>query len=206
MNIPAETVFTRLRERLELHQQPWDSPMGTSEHPEAGVLVALTNEAEPCALLGRRGLHLSNHPGEVAFAGGKRELEDASPWDTALREAHEEVGIAPVDVVPLGELDPLITRTGFRIYPCIAQIPSNFPFEVDPAEFDSVLLPSLATFADVTLFRLEKMFDGSHMRKVPHYEVGDDNVWGVTAAILALIANVAYDAGFDLERNWKEKP
>ena len=54
--------------------------------------------------------------------------------------------------------------------------------------------------------RLETMFDGEHTRRVPHYQLGDDNVWGVTAAVLAQLANVAYDAGFDLQRNWKEKP
>lgn len=199
-------VFQRLRTRLQLRQQPWRGAFGGSELPEASVLIALTDETEPRVLLGRRGLHLSHHPGEVAFAGGKREPEDASPWITAMREAEEEVGIAPADVVPLGELDPLITRTGFIIHPCVAQIPARVQLVVDHAEFDSVLMPQFATFADERIFRLETMYDGTHMRKVPHFQVGPDNVWGATAAILALLANVAYDAGFDLERNWKEKP
>jgi hypothetical protein len=77
---------------------------------------------------------------------------------------------------------------------------------VDPGEFDSVFMPPLQTFADPELFRLETMWDGEHTRRVPHYQLGEDNVWGVTAAILAQLANLAYDAGFDLQRNWKEKP
>lgn len=199
-------IVERLRTQLELQQQPWAQPFGCNELPEASVLVALTDEAEPRVLLGRRGRHLSHHPGEIAFAGGKREPEDASPWITALREAQEEVGIAPDDVAPLGELDPLITRSGFLIHPCVAQIPSRPQLVIDHAEFDSVLLPPFARFADETIFRLETMSDGTRLRKVPHYQVGPDNVWGATAAILALLANVAYDAGFDLQRNWKEKP
>ena len=50
------------------------------------------------------------------------------------------------------------------------------------------------------------MSDSRGTRKVPHYQVGSDNIWGVTAAILALLANVAYDAGLDLQRDWKRPP
>ena len=41
---------------------------------------------------------------------------------------------------------------------------------------------------------------------MPHYQMEDDNIWGVTAAVLAMLANLAYDAGLDLERDWKIKP
>ena len=118
----------------------------------------------------------------------------------------EEVGLPAQDIEPLGELAPLVTRSRFEVYPCIAQVPAELNLVVDPGEFDSVFMPSLQTFADPQLFRLESMWDGERTRRVPHYQLGDDNVWGVTAAILAQLANLAYDAGFDLERNWKEKP
>lgn len=173
---------------------------------QAGVLVALTDEPEPRVVLGRRADHLPLHPGEIAFPGGKREPEDGSPWDTALRESEEEVALPPALVERRAELAPLITRTGFCVYPCIGVIPADVELSVDPAEFDSVFLPPLARFADPALFRLELMSAGSQQAYVPHYRIGDDNVWGVTAAVLAQIANVVYDAGFDLKRNWKETP
>ena len=47
---------------------------------------------------------------------------------------------------------------------------------------------------------------GSQTRRVPHYQVGEDNIWGVTAAILVMLVNVAYDVGFDLERDWTQQP
>jgi 8-oxo-dGTP pyrophosphatase MutT (NUDIX family) len=151
-------------------------------------------------------MHLPLHPGEVAFPGGKRETQDATPWVTARREAMEEVGLSPQLVVPLGELEPLVTRTGFEVYPCVASVPLEFDMVVDPGEFDSVFRARLDVFSDPDLFRLEVMSDGEHRRMVPHYQVGDDNIWGVTAAILALLVNVAYDAGLDLQRNWKQEP
>ena len=50
------------------------------------------------------------------------------------------------------------------------------------------------------------MSDGIRVRKVPHYQIGSDSIWGVTAAILALVVNVAYDTGLDLQRDWKQEP
>ena len=151
-------------------------------------------------------MHLTNHPGEIAFAGGKREEADVSPWRTAQREAMEEVGLPAALIHPLGELEPLITRTGFEVYPCVARIPSAPQLVVDAGEFDSVFFAPLAAFADHGIYRLETMSDGKTARKVPHYQLGSDNVWGVTAAILVMLANVAYDAGLDLQRNWEQAP
>jgi len=180
--------------------------MDAGQWPQAAVLVALTAEAEPRVLLGRRAMHLPLHPGEVAFAGGKREAGDLTPWQTATREACEEVGLSAGLINPLGELEPLITRTGFEVFPCVATVPAAPDLVIAPDEFDSVFFTPLAAFADARLFRLETMTYGSRSRKVPHYHIGDDDVWGLTAAILVLLANVAYDAGFDLQRDWKQQP
>ena len=204
--VPVSPIFQQLETCLPLHSLAWDGPVGREGRKEAGVLVALTSEAQPRVILGRRAMHLTLHPGEVAFPGGKREAEDATPWATALRETMEEVGLPAEDIDPLGELAPLVTRSRFEVYPCIARVPAELALVVDPGEFDSVFMPPLQTFADPELFRLETMWDGERTRRVPHYQLGEDNVWGVTAAILAQLANLAYDAGFDLQRNWKEKP
>lgn len=202
----ADAVFQRLSSGLSLERAAWAGEVSRADWPQAAVLVALTDMPEPEVLLGRRAMHLPMHPGEVAFPGGKREAEDASPWDTALREAQEEVGLSAEGVQALGELPPLITRTGFEVHPCISRVPDVLELVVDPGEFDSLFRLPLAIFAERDLFRLESMSDGERSRMVPHYQVGDDNIWGVTAAVLALLANVAYDAGLDLQRDWKLKP
>ena len=204
MLLPA--VLQKLESNFPLDGLAWDTAHGENEHPEAAVLVALTDEDQPQVLLGRRALHLLHHPGEIAFPGGKRESDDATPWVTAKREAQEEVGIAPSLVRPLGELKPLITRTGFEVHPCVAMVPEHLQLVVDYGEFDSVFYSPLSVFADKSLFRLETVTVEGRERQVPHYQVGDDNVWGVTATVLAMVANLAYDAGLDLQRDWKLKP
>ena len=201
-NMLLNEVHQSVADSLPLDGLAWDD----SPARQAAVLVTLTAEQSPHVLLGRRASHLALHPGEVAFPGGKREPEDASPWVTAKREAYEEVGITADQVHPLGELQPLFTRFGFEVHPCVARIPAGLKFVMDPGEFDSLFLAPLATFANHDIFRLEQMSDGEHIRMVPHYKLADDNIWGVTAAVLAQLANVAYDAGIDLQRDWKEKP
>ncbi len=195
-------VLQTLEHNLPLDGVAWDD----SALPQAAVLVALSDEPSPRVLLGRRALHLVHHPGEIAFPGGKREPEDRTPWVTARREALEEVGLDSALIHALGELTPMVTRTGFEVHPCVARVPAQLDLTMDRQEFDSIFTQPLHRFADRKLFRLETMDVEGRTRKVPHYQMEGDNIWGVTAAVLALLANIAYDAGLDLQRNWSSMP
>lgn len=193
-------VLRKLERHLPLDGLTWDRHAGA--YPEAAVLVPLTDEDEPRVLLGRRTRHLQHHPGEIAFPGGKREPEDLSPWVTARREACEEVGLRDADIHALGELRPMVTRTGFEVHPCIARIPAALQLKIDRREFDTVFYQPLSRFADHALMELKTYeVDGRQVR-VPHYRIDGDDIWGVTAAVLALVVNTAYDAGLELERDW----
>ncbi|MFT6051126.1 MAG: 8-oxo-dGTP pyrophosphatase MutT (NUDIX family) [Halioglobus sp.] len=187
-------IAKRLQEHLPLAQLPW-----RGSGLQAGVLVAITDEREPNVILGRRAAHLRLHPGEIAFPGGKREVEDATPWATALREAHEEIGLQPELVTPLGELPPLYTRTHFQVHPCVALVPETFDRVVDPEELDSVFFTPLATLASGRHYHLEKMQDNGVTRWVPHYQINGDNIWGVTAQILVQVVNLALGANLELD-------
>ena len=65
---------------------------------DAAVLVPIVLREQPTVLLTVRSARLSTHSGQVAFPGGKRDPQDVSAEATALREAHEEVGLAPGNV------------------------------------------------------------------------------------------------------------
>lgn len=195
-------VLDKLARALPLDGLAWDA----AEIPQAAVLVALSDEAGPRIWLGKRTQHLRHHPGEIAFPGGKREAADATPWATALREAAEEAGICADELRPLGELAPLVTRTGFEVHPCIAALSPGFEPVVDRREFDRLFAPPLARFAERGLFHLERIQVQGRERMVPHYTLDGENVWGVTAAVLAILANIAYDAALDLQRDWSVQP
>lgn len=183
------TVFDRLCNRLPCDDRAW-----SGDGLQAAVLVALTDEAEPRVILGRRAQHLRLHPGEIAFPGGKREPHDTSPWETALREAHEEIGLEPGLVQRLGEFLPRVTRSDFQVYPCVAKVPDNFTMVVDTAELQSVFMTPLSSFALSENYRLENMSDERGSRMVPHYQIKGDNIWGVTAAVLVQLVNLVLDA------------
>lgn len=194
MAAPADSLFARLLRAHPPRREPW-----RGEGRQAAVLVAITEEAEPRVVLGRRAEHLPLHPGEIAFPGGKREPEDATPWDTALRETEEEIGWPWAAAQPVAELDALLTRSGFAVHPCIARVATLPPMRVDAQEFDAVFLARLALFAERARFRLERMRVGTERRWVPHYELEHGIVWGVTAKVLVHLVNTGLDAGLELE-------
>src|SRR5579862_9955195 len=66
----------------------------------AAVLVPIVAHAEPTVLLTQRAQHLPDHPGQVSFPGGKIEKVDTNPLESALREAHEEIGLDRKAVTP----------------------------------------------------------------------------------------------------------
>ena len=187
---PPVTVFDRLRGGLPCDGLDW-----SGGGLQAAVLVAITEEPEPQVILARRARHLRLHPGEIAFPGGKREPQDSSPWATALREAQEEIGLDPNLVQPLGELAPRVTRTNFQVHPCVARVPGQFDMVVDTQELESVFMTPLIVFAQRETYRLEEMSDERGSLMVPHYQINDDNIWGVTAAVLVQLANLVLDAG-----------
>lgn len=97
-------------------------PPGWGEYPsqltDASVLLLLQPDPEGTLLwFVQRSPDLRKHAGQIAFPGGKRDQSDRDLWHTALREGHEEIGLDPAGVMPLGELDECWTPSGFRIHP-----------------------------------------------------------------------------------------
>ena len=94
-----------------------------SQWRQAAVLVpVMAREPEATVLFTLRTAHLAAHSGQISFPGGKIEECDATPVETAIREAEEEVGIPPALVTPLSLLDLHNTGTGFRIVPVLAVV------------------------------------------------------------------------------------
>ena len=91
------------------------------------------------------------HGGQLGLPGGKPEAGDADLRETALREAEEEVGLAPASVDVVAELEPLDTRaTGWRVHPFLARIPPDTAWRLAEAEIVGVLTPGVRALADPT--------------------------------------------------------
>lgn len=92
------------------------------EFVPASVLVPLVMRDQVSVLLTQRTAHLNQHAGQISFPGGRQEPSDTDPVATALREAHEEVGLEPSRVQVLGTLPPYATGTGFMVTPVVGLI------------------------------------------------------------------------------------
>jgi 8-oxo-dGTP pyrophosphatase MutT (NUDIX family) len=152
---------------------------------DAAVLVALyLDHGQLHAVLTERRADLRRHAGEVSFPGGRRDESDADLRVTALREAHEEIGLPPEAVDLVGALQPTPTiATGYAIYPFVGLIEPGQAWELSPDEVAEVLeLPLAALQAGYGRRRL--MRRGIPIR-TDTYVVDGKLIWGATARILA---------------------
>jgi 8-oxo-dGTP pyrophosphatase MutT (NUDIX family) len=151
----------------------------------ASVLLpffAPSDRAAPELWLVRRPDDMRIHGGQVALPGGKHEPEDADLLSTALREAHEEIGLLPADVDVLGALDDCVTVTGFAVTPYVGWIAKPFQPEPLASEVARVFSAPLAAFEVEP--RAITVTWGSAKRIVLSYEAAGEIVWGATASIL----------------------
>jgi 8-oxo-dGTP pyrophosphatase MutT (NUDIX family) len=152
----------------------------------SAVLAALYDDAgEAVVILTRRAQHLRSHRGEVSFPGGGEEREDADLVATALREAHEEVGLEPSAVEVVGELDHLRTITSRSfIAPYVGLLSEPPDLVPDPGEVARILRVPLSDLLADGVFREERWGIAGMDRAICFFELEDETVWGATAAML----------------------
>lgn len=157
---------------------------GRSLRP-AAVLVGLVERGSGWqVLLTRRTETLRHHAGQVSFPGGRIEAADPGPVAAALREASEEVGLAPERAEPLGYLDPFATITGFHVFPVVARIAADFSPRIDPNEVAEAFEAPLDFLLDPRNARRLEMDVRGHRRSIIEFDYGGHRIWGATAAML----------------------
>ena len=151
----------------------------------AAVLIPLIERAPGESLevlFIRRSDGAGIHAGQVAFPGGSCEVSDEDGWQTAIREASEEVGLPPERVEYIGRLDDYQTITDFHVSPFVGLVHGDFEVIPDPTEV-----------ADVFRVPLDELFTmrlDTHIW--PHipgvrfqvFRYGDQVIWGATAEML----------------------
>lgn len=166
-------------------------PGGTALRP-AGVLIGVdTSGARPEVILTRRALHLRHHPGQIALPGGGSEAGDEDAAATALREAHEEIGLPPAGAEVLGTLPAHETVTGFRVTPVVALIGHPFRLVPQPGEVEEAFRVPLGHLLDLGRYRTEGRLWQGRMRHYPVVPWGPYYIWGATARILRGLAERA---------------
>lgn len=151
----------------------------------AAVLVPiLAREEGMSVLLTQRAAHLRDHSGQIAFPGGKVDEGDASPIDTALREAREEIGLSPNAVRPLGYLDPYLSATAFLVTPVVGLIERPAALTLNPDEVAEAFEVPLAFLMDTARYHIRSREWQGRTRFFYAVPLGERLIWGVTAGIV----------------------
>lgn len=158
----------------------------------AAVLIPLVMRSELTLLLTERGLNLSTHSGQIAFPGGRQDSTDRDAVHAALREAHEEIGLAPSHVEVLGTLPTYVTGTAFIITPVVALVQPDFEPQPSPDEVADVFEVPLSFLMQPANHRRHSLdWEGTSREwlSMP-YTSGDPRlpkerfIWGATAGML----------------------
>jgi 8-oxo-dGTP pyrophosphatase MutT (NUDIX family) len=158
--------------------------MVTHGRTEAAVLLPIYGHPErPGLVFTERRADLRRHAGEISFPGGRQDHPGEDLRRTALREAHEEIGLEPADVELLGALPPVGTFvTSYRVFPFVGRI-----------QPEHVWVPQESEVARILEFSLADLVAGHEMRRLvrkgvpirtPTYTVDGHLVWGATARIV----------------------
>ena len=175
--LPLRSVFVR------------EDGVGDEELTPASVLFPIVlREGGPSVLLTQRTEHLKDHPGQISFPGGRVEPEDASPAETALREAQEEIGLSPRHVEILGYLPEYRTGTGFRVTPVVAVVKPPFDLHPEPSEVAEIFEVPFFFLMDAANHQQHSLH---HRGKLRHYfamPYGEYFIWGATAGIIVTLS------------------
>jgi 8-oxo-dGTP pyrophosphatase MutT (NUDIX family) len=186
----------RLRDVLLISDDPPTVELGGLV--ESAVLVPLYIRDEQLHIvLIERGSDLRHHAGQISFPGGRRDPTDDELVHTALREAHEEIGLDPATVELFGSLSPVATAvTDFAIYPFVGLIAHGQEWVLAPLEVEAVIECPVTELAATHEYRTLTR-DGLPF-PTDCYTTGPHLVWGATARILTdLLDRLAQADRFD---------
>lgn len=159
--------------------------------PAAVLLPLFLRNGEYQLLFTKRTNHLLHHSGEISFPGGALNPEE-EPEQGALRETWEEVGIHPAHVETLGILDDFYSIHHYLVTPLVGLIPGDYPYSVNPDEIERIIEAPVSHFLDPSILRIEPYQRQGQTFMVRHYDFLGDDIWGLTAAILAQFLEIVF--------------
>jgi len=136
------------------------------------------------------------HSGQISLPGGKAEESDVDFKQTALREAHEEIGIVPSEMEIIGKLSRFYVRpSNFIIYPYIAYCAQRPHFKPDPTEVQRII--EIDIFNEISFNKITNKtitFKNNLQVHAPGFEISGEFMWGATAMIFSELIQVLKNA------------
>lgn len=171
------------------HAQPRDVHFPEDATPAAVLAPLFLDEVgELQVWVLRKSASLRKHAHQIALPGGKHEPDDQDMLDTALREAHEEIGLPRGNIELVGALPRYLTWTNYAVTPYVGLLREPFDPVADPVEVARVFTLPLRPFAEEPTLRPVPYL--THRGEVPSYVLDGELIWGATAAILRELARL----------------
>ncbi|MBW1705798.1 MAG: CoA pyrophosphatase [Deltaproteobacteria bacterium] len=165
----------------------------SSSYVHAAVLIPLLDDGGvPEVLFTKRTDKVEHHKGQISFPGGAVDDGDGSFEDTALREAHEEIGLRQEDVEILGRIDDTLTLvSSFVVHPVVGFVPNSYAFVINRVEVKRIIKVPLYVFhpENPQYQRGSVEYEGMTYRAIA-YEYNDDVIWGATARMMENFMNI----------------
>ncbi|PWH13143.1 MAG: CoA pyrophosphatase [Anaerolineae bacterium] len=177
----ADLVLRLRAARLEsFHETPFPQFNSRPARPAAVLLPLTAIEKEWHLLFTRRADTVEHHKGQVSFPGGATDPQDASPEETALREAEEEIGLRRDDVRIVGRLGEMLTVTNFLVTPIVGVFSWPYTFKIHTLEVGRVFTMPLAWLADPSN-RMEFVRQETGRTLIAYLPYDGELLWGATA-------------------------
>ena len=144
----ASAVGRRAEELRNPHLEPRVTSDERARAVPAAVLLAVRRRPDGLRVVVTERDERISYPGHWVFPGGRSDPGDASPVETALREAHEEIGLDPERVEVVGRLGPYVSHSGFRIAPVVGLIDADAELKARPGEVAAIAEMPLRYFVD----------------------------------------------------------
>jgi 8-oxo-dGTP pyrophosphatase MutT (NUDIX family) len=208
--VTLSQLESRLRDRLaqplpggEAHRRFAPRPPRKSWQPgvipdsarrAAALILLYPGAAGPSFCLTERRSDLPHHPGQISLPGGRLDPGETASA-AALREAHEEVGVAADRVRLLGALSPLfVVVSNFAIEPFVGIADARPDFRIAAREVETLIEVPLTDLHTDRLHWGQKQRDDVTV-DFPYFDLSGHQVWGATAMILGEFAILLRDHG-----------
>ena len=197
-SLDNSALIARLRRRLAPTLKasaavPTETANVSSSKTAAVLIPLFEREDHVQVLYTRRSDLMPSHQGQVAFPGGRIDPADHDLIATALREAHEEVGIEPHKVEVIGRLPPAAAAaSGYSVFPFVAKIDDAVSLRPDPREVAEIFSVPVDVLRDPGFRGSYKFKRGKHVAEFPAILYGGQVIWGLTLRITENLLELIY--------------